>query len=66
MRAFQNQAFREYFDDTARRILELYYAGRLKVLVDPTPFHGLERVADASEYILSGRNTGKVVIRIGD
>ncbi|MFO1457062.1 MAG: zinc-binding dehydrogenase [Steroidobacteraceae bacterium] len=65
VRAFQNQAFREYFDDTARRILELYYAGRLKVLVDPTPFDGLESVADASEYILAGRNTGKVVIRIG-
>ena len=64
VRAFQNQAFPEYFDDTARRILDLYYAGRLKVLVDPTPFHGLERIADASEYILAGRNAGKVVIRI--
>lgn len=64
VRAFQNQAFREYFDDAARRILELYYAGRLRVLVDPTPFHGLESIADASEYILAGRNSGKVVIRI--
>lgn len=66
VRAFQNQAFPEYFDDTARRILELYYAGRLKVLVDPTPFHGLDSIADASEYILAGRNAGKVVIRIAD
>jgi NADPH-dependent curcumin reductase CurA len=64
VRGFQNQAFPEFFDDTARRILELYYGGRLKVLVDPTPFHGLQSVADASEYILAGRNSGKVVIRI--
>jgi NADPH-dependent curcumin reductase CurA len=64
VRGFQNQAFREYFDDAARRILDLYYAGRLRVLVDPTPFHGLERVADAVEYLLSGHNTGKVVVRI--
>lgn len=64
VRGFQNQAFPEFFDDAARRILELYYSGRLKVLVDPTPFHGLESVADASEYVLAGRNAGKVVVQI--
>lgn len=66
VRGFQNQAFREYFDEAARRVLDLHYSGRLKVLVDPTPFHGLESVPDASEYLLSGRNTGKVVVRIGE
>lgn len=64
VRGFQNQAFREYFDDAARRILDLHYSGRLRVLVDPAPFHGLERAADAAEYLLSGRNIGKVVVRI--
>ena len=64
VRGFQNQAFPEYFDDAARRILELYYAGRLRVLVDRTPFVGLERTADAAEHLLAGRNTGKVVVTI--
>jgi NADPH-dependent curcumin reductase CurA len=64
VRGFQNQAFPEFFDDAARRILELYYAGRLKVLVDPTPFVGLERCADAVEYLLAGRNAGKVVVTL--
>jgi NADPH-dependent curcumin reductase CurA len=64
VRGFQNQAFPEFFDDAARRILDLYYGGRLKVLVDPTPFHGLESIADASEYVLAGNNAGKVVVRI--
>lgn len=64
VRGFQNQAFPEFFDDAARRILELYYGGRLKVLVDPTPFHGLESIADASEYVLAGRNAGKVVVKL--
>jgi NADPH-dependent curcumin reductase CurA len=64
VRGFQNQAFPEFFDDAARRILELYYGGRLRVLVDPTPFVGLEQVADAVEHLLAGRNSGKVVIRI--
>ena len=38
--------------------------GRLRVLVDPTPFTGLEQVSDAVEHLLAGRNSGKVVIRI--
>ena len=64
VRGFQNMAFREFFDDAARRILELYYHNRIRVLVDPTPFDGLDKTADAVEYLLSGRNTGKVVVRM--
>jgi|SRR5688572_7997822 len=64
VRAFQNPAFPEFFDDAARRILDLYYAGKLRVLVDPTPFRGLESVADAVEHLLAGRNSGKVVVSL--
>lgn len=62
VRAFQNPAYREFFDDALRRILDLYYRGELEAVIDPTPFRGLERVADAVEHLLSGRNCGKVVI----
>ncbi len=65
VRAFQMPAFPEHFDDACRRVLELYYAGALRVLVDPTPFTGLERVADAVEHLLAGRNLGKVVVGLG-
>ncbi len=64
VRGFQNQAFPEFFDAAARRILELYYTGRLKVQVDATPFVGLTSVADAADHVLAGRNAGKVVIQI--
>lgn len=64
IRAFQNPAFPQYFDDAARRILDLYYRGELRALVDPTPFVGLESAADAVEYLLAGRNAGKVVLRL--
>jgi NADPH-dependent curcumin reductase CurA len=64
VRAFQNQAFPEFFDDSARRILDLYYDGRLQVCVDPTPFMGVESTADAVEYLLAGRNAGKVVVTL--
>ncbi|MCS6948159.1 MAG: zinc-binding dehydrogenase, partial [Steroidobacteraceae bacterium] len=64
VRGFQNQAFPEFFDEAARRLLAWHAAGRIRVLVDPRPFHGLESVADAEEYLLSGQNLGKVVVRI--
>lgn len=62
VRAFQNPAFKEFFADAARRILALYYAGELRVFVDPKPFVGLEAASDAVEYLLSGANSGKVVL----
>lgn len=64
IRGFQNQAFPEYFDETAARLLQLFHDGTLQVLIDPTPFVGLDRVADAVEHLLAGRNTGKVVVRL--
>lgn len=63
VRGFQNPAFPEFFADAARRVLDLYYSGALRVLVDPTPFVGVESVSDAVEHLLSGRNLGKVVVR---
>ena len=51
-------------DEAAARILSLYYAGRLRPLTDPTPFTGLEHAADAVEYLLSGRNLGKVIVKL--
>jgi NADPH-dependent curcumin reductase CurA len=66
VRGFQNPAFPEFFDDACRRVLDLYYAGKLRVLVDSTPFHGVEAVPAAVEHLLSGRNLGKVVVRIAE
>ncbi len=66
VRGFQNMAFKEFYDDAARRILDLHYSGRIRVLIEPTPFTGLDKAADAVEYLLSGRNTGKVVVKICD
>ena len=64
VRGFQNQAYAEYFDEAAQRILSLYYNDKLKPLVDATAFVGLERVADAVEHLLAGRSSGKVVVKI--
>lgn len=64
IRGFQNQAFPEFFEAAAQRVLADYVAGRLRVEIDATPFEGLERVADAVEHLLAGRSSGKVVVRM--
>jgi NADPH-dependent curcumin reductase CurA len=64
VRGFQNQAFPEFFDEAAQRLLALHAEGRLKVRIEPRPFVGLDQVADAVEWLLAGRSRGKVVVRI--
>jgi NADPH-dependent curcumin reductase CurA len=64
IRGFQNPLYHEFKDDATRRLLDWHERGELTVLVDPTPFQGLERVADAVEHLLSGRSRGKVVVRL--
>ncbi|XP_052192327.1 uncharacterized protein LOC127801350 isoform X2 [Diospyros lotus] len=46
------------------RLFNLYSLGKLKVFVDPKAFLGLHSVADAVEYLHSGKSVGKVVVCI--
>jgi hypothetical protein len=62
VRAFMNPFYAEFFPDAARRLLDLHARGEIRVIVDPTPFVGLEAAADAVEYVLAGRSAGKVVL----
>ena len=64
IRGFINPHFQEFWPDAAERLLASYYNDALTVLVDPTPFHGLEAVPEAVAYLMAGRNRGKVVITL--
>lgn len=46
------------------KLFHLYSLGKLKVAIDPKKFLGLHSVADAVEYLHSGRSVGKVVVCI--
>ncbi|XP_058097096.1 uncharacterized protein LOC131242466 [Magnolia sinica] len=46
------------------RLFDLYSSGKLKVSLDPRKFSGISSVADAVEYLHSGRSQGKVVVCI--
>jgi 2-desacetyl-2-hydroxyethyl bacteriochlorophyllide A dehydrogenase len=63
VRGFLMPHFSEHAEEARDRLLDLFYAGKLKVAVDPTMFQGIESIADAVEYLLSGQNCGKVVVK---
>ncbi|KAJ8530076.1 hypothetical protein K7X08_036911 [Anisodus acutangulus] len=46
------------------RLFNLFSSGKLKVAIDPKQFVGLHSVADAVEYLHSGKSAGKVVVCI--
>ncbi|KAL3350587.1 hypothetical protein AABB24_023158 [Solanum stoloniferum] len=44
------------------RLVNLFSSGKLKIGIDPKQFVGLHSVADAVEYLHSGKSAGKVVV----
>ncbi|MFH7028634.1 MAG: zinc-binding dehydrogenase [Heteroscytonema crispum UTEX LB 1556] len=63
VRGFLMPHYQEYAVEAGDRLLNLFYTGKLKVAVDPTQFNGIESIPAAVEYLLSGQNCGKVVVR---
>lgn len=63
VRGFLMPHFAEYAEEGRDRLLDLFYLGKLRVAVDPTVFSGIESIPDAVEYLLSGKNCGKVVVK---
>ncbi|HEY9709777.1 MAG TPA: zinc-binding dehydrogenase [Oculatellaceae cyanobacterium] len=63
VRGFLMPHYAEYMVEARDRLLDLFYAGQIQVTVDPTEFNGIESIPSAVEYLLSGKNCGKVVVR---
>lgn len=62
VRGFMNYRFAQYAPDARERLLAMLASGTIVPLVDLSQFRGLEAIADAVEYLLSGQNNGKVVV----
>lgn len=54
---------REYLPSHLTRLINSVVDGTLKIEIDPTVFQGVESVADAVDYLQSGKNSGKVTVR---
>lgn len=64
IRAFLMPYYRKYQDEACDYLFNLFQTNQLKVVIDPTQFNGLDSIADAVEYQLSGKNQGKVIVRL--
>jgi hypothetical protein len=64
IRGFINPHFQDDWPAAAARLLAMYDKNQIKVCVDPRRFEGLEAVPEAVDYLLSGRNIGKIVLRL--
>ncbi|MFW9263554.1 zinc-binding dehydrogenase [Nostoc sp. CALU 546] len=63
VRGFLMSHYKEYMTEARDRLLNLFYTDKLKIAVDPSQFQGIESIPDAVQYLLSGQNCGKVVVR---
>jgi NADPH-dependent curcumin reductase CurA len=50
--------------EAGERVQAWLEEGRLRAVVDAREFKGVDSVADAVEYMLSGAASGKVVVRM--
>jgi len=55
--------YAEHIPSSRDRLLDLLYSDKIRVAVAPAEFRGVESIPDAVEYLLSGKNSGKVVVR---
>ena len=63
VRGFVLSHYAEHIPAARDRLLNIFYNNLLEIKVDPTPFEGVKSIPKAIDYLLSGRNCGKVVIR---
>jgi NADPH-dependent curcumin reductase CurA len=63
VRGFLMPLYQEYAAAARARLFDIFYTDQLQVAIDPAQFHGLESIPTAVEYLLTGQNCGKVVVR---
>ncbi|KAK6946122.1 Alcohol dehydrogenase, N-terminal [Dillenia turbinata] len=56
--------YAHFWQEHLNKLFDLYSLGKLKVTIDPKKFVGIHSVADAVEYLHSGKSRGKVVVCI--
>lgn len=63
VRGFLMPLYQEYAAEARDRLLNLFYSSKLQVAVDTSQFNGIESIPTAIQYLLSGQNCGKVVVK---
>ncbi|MGB3617760.1 MAG: zinc-binding dehydrogenase [Catalinimonas sp.] len=64
VRAFLFSDYPEHIQTHLEKLIGQVASGELQVQIDPTPFRGLDAVADAMDHLFARRNRGKVTVRL--
>ena len=63
VRGFLMPLYQEYSLEARNRLFDLLESGQIKVVIDSTKFRGIESIPSAVDYLLGGKNCGKVVVQ---
>ncbi|MEM8677291.1 MAG: zinc-binding dehydrogenase [Cyanobacteria bacterium P01_G01_bin.67] len=63
IRGFLMPMYKEYIPEARDRLFDLFYSGQIRVAVDPSQFIGIESIPAAVDYLLGGKNCGKVIVK---
>lgn len=63
IRGFLMPMYQEYIPEARDRLFDLFYTGQIKVAIDPSEFRGIKSIPTAVNYLLEGKNCGKVVVK---
>jgi len=64
IRCFMNHLYKDEHPLSRDFLTQLYQSSQLSVLVDPSPFNGVNSIIQASKYLLGGNSRGKVVVAL--
>ncbi|MCG5061415.1 MAG: zinc-binding dehydrogenase [Limnoraphis sp. WC205] len=63
VRGFLMPLYQEHSAEARNRLFNLLESGQIQVIVDSTEFRGIASIPSAVDYLLKGKNCGKVVIK---
>ncbi len=64
LHGFSLVEYAQFIRSHAKRMMDLRAAGKIRSILDPTPFEGLEGIIDALEYISAWKHRGKVSVKL--
>lgn len=56
--------YAQFAPSHVHHLMALLHDGKLRPVIDPTPFNGIESIPDAVEYLIAGEAHGKVVVSL--
>lgn len=64
LHGFRLSDYAQFVPSHVRHMMALLGDGKLRAVIDPTPFTGIAAIPDAVEYLIAGNAHGKVIVKL--